>query len=210
MEILTFSVCYGIFMIYARRDKVRILAETVFKKSFKGYDTNEVDEFIISLSDKYAQNENELTDKLRALEVENERLKSEIAELRALSDQNEREHAAEIIEKQKEYDILFAEIGEKMVLADKRAADIVKNAEKEAAVILTNARRTSETEAKSIRMRAESEASKLIEETKRKCESVSAAADEFRARQNEMSQSIRETENRFADALYKLREGFSE
>ena len=182
-------------MYYVRKDKVRILAETVFKKTFKGYDTNEVDEFIISLSDKYSQNE---------------RLKSEIAQLRALSDQNERDHAVELVEKQKEYDTLCAEIGEKMVLADKRAADIIKNAEKEAELILTNARRTGETEAKAIRMRAEGEATKLIEDTKRKCESVSAAADEFRARQNEMNQSIRETENRFADALTKLREGFTE
>ncbi len=198
-------------MMYSdRRDKVRILAETVFKKTFKGYDTNEVDAFIISLSDKYSQNENELTNKLRAAEVENERLKNEISQLRASNEQNERDHAAEIIEKQKEYDILFAEIGEKMVLADKRAADIIKNAEKEAALILTDARRSSETEAKAIRMRAEGEATKLIEETRRKCESVSAAADEFRARQNEMNLSIRETENRFADALNKLREGFSE
>lgn len=197
-------------MYYVRKDKVRILAETVFKKTFKGYDTNEVDEFIISLSDKYSQNENELTDKLRAAEIENERLKSEIAQLRALSDQNERDHAVELVEKQKEYDALCAEIGEKMVLADKRAADIIKNAEKEAELILTNARRTGETEAKAIRMRAEGEATKLIEDTKRKCESVSAAADEFRARQNEMNQSIRETESRFADALTKLREGFTE
>ncbi len=186
------------------------LAETVFKKTFKGYDTNQVDEFIVSLSDKYAQNENELTDKLHAAESEIERLKKEIADMRKSNDQNERDHAAELVEKQKEYDALCAEIGEKMVIADKRAADIIKNAEKEASLILTNARRTSETEAKAIRLRAEGEASKLIEETRRKCESVSAAADEFRARQNEMSRSIRDTEDRFASALNKLREGFSE
>lgn len=185
------------------------MAETVFKKSFKGYDTQEVDEFIVALSDRYTQNENELTDRLRAAEAENERLKSEISELRAENDQSERDHAAELIEKQKEYDILCAEIGEKMVLADKRAADIIKNAEKEAELILTDARRSSENEAKAIRMRAEGEAQKLIDDTKRKCESVSAAADEFRARQNEMNQSIRETESRFADALSRLRDGFS-
>lgn len=197
-------------MYYVRKDKVIILAESVFKRVFKGYDTTEVDEFIVSLSDKYSQNENELTDKLRAAEVENERLKNEIAQLRAANDQNERDHAAELVAKQKEYEVLCAEIGEKMVLADKRASEIIKSAEKEAELIVTNARRSSETEAKAIRLRAEGEATKLIEDTKRKCESVSAAADEFRARQNEMNQSIRETETRFADALTKLREGFSE
>ena len=197
-------------MYYVRKDKVIILAESIFRRTFKGYDTTEVDEFIISLSDKYSQNENELISKLRAAEVENERLKNEIAQLRATNDQNERDYAAELVAKQKEYDVLCAEIGEKMVLADKRASDIIKSAEKEAELILTNARRSSETEAKAIRMRAEGEATKLIEDTKRKCESVSAAAEEFRARQNEMNQSIRETENRFANALTKLREGFSE
>ena len=197
-------------MYYVRKDKVIILAESIFRRTFKGYDTTEVDEFIISLSDKYSQNENELISKLRAAEVENERLKNEIAQLRATNDQNERDYAAELVAKQKEYDVLCAEIGEKMVLADKRASDIIKSAEKEAELILTNARRSSETEAKAIRMRAEGEATKLIEDTKRKCESVSAAAEEFRARQNEMNQSIRETESRFADALTKLREGFTE
>lgn len=185
------------------------LAETVFKKSFKGYDTQEVDDFIVALSDRYTQNENDLTDRLHVAEAENERLKNEIAELRKENDQSERDHAAELIEKQKEYDALCAEIGEKMVLADKRAADIIKNAEKEAELILTDARRSSENEAKAIRMRAEGEAQKLIDDTKRKCESVSAAADEFRARQNEMNKSIMETETRFADALSRLREGFS-
>ena len=33
------------------------MAETVFKKVFKGYDTAQVDEFIIAMSDKYGENE---------------------------------------------------------------------------------------------------------------------------------------------------------
>lgn len=189
---------------------MKAVAEAIFKKTFKGYDTNQVDEFLVMMSDKYTQNEAELNDKLHLVEAENERLKAELAKLREQSDENERNHAQELIDKQKEYDALCAEIGEKMVIADKRAADIIKNAEKEAELILTDARRSSENEARAIRMRAEGDAQKLIDDTRRKCDSLSAAAEEFRARQNEMNQSIRETESRFADALNRLSANFSE
>jgi cell division septum initiation protein DivIVA len=183
------------------------LAEAIFKKSFKGYDTAQVDEFIITMSDRYGNNEKEMTDRIRAAESENERLRDEINRLRAEADERERNHENELIEKQKEYDALCAEIGEKMVVADKRAAEIIKNAEKEAALILTDARRNSENEVKAIRTRAEDEAARMIEDTRRRCETLSAAAEEFRARQNEMNQSMIETENRFASALNRLREG---
>lgn len=181
------------------------LAESYFKKSLKGYDTEQVDEFIISLSDTYEQNEKELSDEINALQKENERLKNEIAIMRTSEEHVEREHEAALAAKQKEYDILYAEIGEKMVLADQRAAEIIKNAEKEANLILTHARQSSENEAKAIRERAEEDANRLIEETRRKCENISAAADELRARQQEMNRSIIETESKFTSALNKLK-----
>lgn len=186
------------------------MAETIFKKSFKGYDTAQVDEFIIAMSDKYGVNEKEMTDRIRAAETENERLRDEINRLRELATETELEHKKELADKQKQYDALCAEIGEKMVVADKRAAEIIRNAEKEAALILTDARRSGENESKAIRARAEEDAAKLIDETRRKCESLSAAAEEFRMRQNEMNQSMLETETRFTTALNRLREGIGE
>ncbi len=183
---------------------LKTLAETYFKKVFKGYDTEAVDKFIISLSDQYEQKEAELESDLRAAQTENERLSAELSELRALIESTEKEHESELLEKQKEYDELCAEIGEKMIVADTRASEIVKNAEKEAELILTQARQTGENEAKVIRMRAEEEASLLIEETRKKCEGLSAAAEEFRQRQFEMNRSMTETERRFDAALNKL------
>lgn len=183
-----------------------VLAETYFKKSFKGYDPQQVDEFIISLSDTYEKNEKELSEQIHALESETERLKGEIAELNQNAEDTLKEHQAELLEKQKEYDELCAEIGEKMVVADSRAAEIIKNAEKEAALITSLARQNSENEAKAIRLNAEAEAERIIQETRQKCESIAAAAEEFRIRQNEMTRSLSETESRFASALNKLRE----
>jgi DivIVA domain-containing protein len=189
---------------------VRALAETYFKKVFKGYDTQQVDEFITNLSDTYEQNEKSLSDRIHVLETENERLLNQISELNVIAEKTSIEHKNELIEKQAEYDTKCAEIGEKMVIADKRAAEIVRNAEKEAALILTHARQNSENEAKVIRLRAEDEASRLIDDTRRRCESLSAAAEEFRARQDEMNRSMFETEKRFGDALSRLREGLGE
>ena len=54
---------------------------------------------------------------------------------------------------------------------------------------------------------AEDDAKALIDETRRKCDDISAAAEEFRIKQEEMNRSVMETERRFGDALSKLREG---
>lgn len=185
------------------------MAETYFKTSFKGYDPKQVDEFILSLSDKYEENVKDMTEKLRALEAENTRLKLELSEARTSMEETAKAHEEALAEKQKEYDALCAEIGEKMIVADKRAGEIINNAEKEANLVIDLARRNGENEAKVIRISAEEEAAKLIEDTRRKCESLSAAAEEFRQRQDEMHRSMTETERRFGDALNKLREGIS-
>ena len=171
------------------------MAEAVFKKVFKGYDTKQVDEFIVSLSDTYAQNEQELAARLHELTNENERLRDEIAELKDELDDREREHIEELEESRRKTDELCAEIGEKMVVA-----------EKEAAIIITDAKKSSENEVRAIRARAEEEAARLIAETKRKCESITAAAEEIRARQNEVNKSLLESESRLNDALSKLSE----
>ncbi len=186
---------------------VTVLAETVFKKVFKGYDTAQVDEFIIEMSDKYGENEKELNDRIRAGESEIARLRDELNQIYTANEQREKEYREDIARIQREYDALCAEVGEKMVVADKRAAEIIKNAEKEASLILTDARKGGESEAKAIRSRAEEEANRLVEETRKRCDSVIAAAEEYRAYQNEMSKSMIETENRFAVALNRLRDG---
>lgn len=186
---------------------VTVLAETVFKRVFKGYDTAQVDEFIIEMSDKYGENEKELNDRIRAGESEIARLRDELNQIYAANEEREKEYRADIARIQREYDALCAEVGEKMVIADKRAAEIIKNAEKEANLILTDARRGGESEAKAIRSRAEEEANRLVEETRKRCDSVIAAAEEYRAYQNEMSKSMIETENRFSVALDRLRNG---
>ena len=183
------------------------MAETVFKKVFKGYDTAQVDEFIIAMSDKYGENEKELNDRIRSGEAEIAQLREELNQMYAKSEEREKEYRADVAKIQREYDALCAEVGEKMVVDDKRAAEIIKNAEKEANLILTDARRGGESEAKAIRSRAEDEASKLIEETRKKCESVVAAAEEYRAYHDEMSKSMKETENRFTVTLNRLRDG---
>lgn len=211
---LTFSPCCDILQVTViynfRKARVDILEDIVFNRTLKGYDPKQVDEFIIGLSDTYSRNEAELADKLRAAEAENERLREEVAKLKDAATMREIEHSVALADTKRESEALCTEIGEKMVNADKRASEIVRNAEKEAALIINDARRGSENEAKAIRARAEEEAARLVEETRRKCESITAAAEEFRARQNEMNKSLMESESRFNTALNKLREDIGE
>lgn len=189
---------------------VRVLAETYFKKIFKGYDPAQVDAFIISLSDKYEECEKDFAEQKRALEIENEKLRGKIQELEAQLEEAAKEHEQALIEKQKEYDALCAQIGERMIRADQRADDIIKTAETEASDLVEQARQASEYEARTTRKQAEEEAAKIIDATRKKCDSLSAAAEEFRMRQYEMSKSMSETEKRFESALDKLRADISE
>lgn len=186
---------------------VNAVAETYFKKKFKGYDPEAVDSFIVSLSDTYESNVKNYEAQLRESQAENGRLRDEISELRELIEETARAHEAELAKKQEEYEALYAEIGEKMVVADNRAAEIIRNAEKEAEFITIQAKEDVERDAKNIRARAEDDAKALIDETRRKCDDISAAAEEFRIKQEEMNRSVMETERRFGDALSKLREG---
>ena len=186
---------------------VNAVAETYFKKKFKGYDPEAVDSFIVSLSDTYESNVKNYEAQLRESQAENGRLRDEIAELREPIEETARAHEAELAKKQEEYEALYAEIGEKMVVADNRAAEIIRNAEKEAEFITIQAKEDVERDAKNIRARAEDDAKALIDETRRKCDDISAAAEEFRIKQEEMNRSVMETERRFGDALSKLREG---
>ena len=199
---------YGKVLYIFSKGWVKALAETYFKKSFRGYNPEEVDSFIISLSDTYEQNIKEHDDLLRASESENARLREEIAELQKSIETSALNYESELAKKQEEYDRLYAEIGEKMVIADNRASEIIKNAEKEAAFILAEARNNSEAEMKAVRQQAEAEASQIIDNTRLQCAEISAKAEEFRLRQDEMNKTISETEKRFGDALNKLREGF--
>ena len=155
------------------------MAETYFKKAMRGYDTKQVDAFIVELSDRYNESKREL----------------------------ESEHATERASLRSEYDALCASVGEKMVLADRRAAVIVKNAEKEAECIIRKANAEGESRARAELERARQEAEKLISETEKRIAGISAAADEFRAKQNEMDRSMNETARSLNEAMRRLRSG---
>ena len=123
------------------------MAEHYFKKVFKGYDPEQVDSFLVELSDKYTQKERALSEELNAAGQEIERLKSRVAELQDEALIAAGEHQKELDEKGREYEQLCARAGESVVNADKIASDIVDRAEKDA-----------EREAYAIRERAEREA----------------------------------------------------
>ena len=185
------------------------MAEPYFKRTFKGYDPEEVDKFIIGLSDKYASGEKEFEEQIRALKDELDSARGEIKRLEEEAEAEAERHAEELAKQKKGYEELCTQVGENMVTADRRAEAIVRAAEREAEAIKNKAKSEAEVEAKAIRRRAESEAEKLINDTSRRCEALTLAAEDFRRRQSEMQRSISETERQFGDALNRLRDGIN-
>ena len=183
------------------------MAETYFKKAMRGYDTKQVDAFIVELSDRYNESTRDLESELERARKECERRDEELNAMRANAEKAESEHATELASLRSEYDALCASVGEKMVLADRRAADIVKNAEKEAECIIRKASAEGESRARAELERARQEAEKLISETEKRIAGISAAADEFRAKQNEMDRSMNETARSLNEAMRRLRSG---
>lgn len=183
------------------------MAETYFKKTARGYDTDAVDSFIVGLSDKYEKKERENGEKLARAESELKRAERETEECRRELARLNSAHESELAEKQKEKELLCAELGEKMLTADRRAAEIIKNAEREAAFIIEKAKSDAEIDSRAKSAKANEEAKRLIEATEKKCLEISEAAEVFRKKQSEMNASLSQTERSFGDALSKLKDG---
>ena len=162
-----------------------------FSKVFKGYDPDEVNAFLVKLNDEFAQKEQaweqakkELEDRLAAAE-------REIADLRAR--QAGASAPAALEEKRREYEALCADVGARMMQADKRAEEIIKNAGREASLVTLRA--TEE---------ARADAKRLLDETRAGCAAIDAAVTAFRAQQDEIEQTLRRAEALVVDAVAAL------
>ena len=181
------------------------MAEPYFKKAFKGYDCAQVDKFIIKLSDSYTEKEKEFAERANADKIETERLKNEIARLRDEAERADGDRAVELAAQKKEYESLCAELGERMVLAEKRAAEIVRRAEREAELIKQTAQTEAENESKLVCRAAGEEAEKLVSEARAESETIrsgaEARAQELLDEAHSESEAIRRSAEEKAEGL---------
>ena len=111
------------------------MERSYFNRAFKGYDPDEVNEFILKLESEHEEKINALNNEISAL---TDKINSQSTAATANGDElSARE--AELEEKQRLYDSVCTQVGEKILSAEKVAQEIVKNAEAEAERIKANA-----------------------------------------------------------------------
>lgn len=193
------------------------MAENYFRKTVRGYDTEQVDSFIVSLSDRYTKETQEQKEQIARLTAELDRSRRETEEAKQENILSAEEHAKELDEKQKEISLLAAEVGEKMITADRRAEEIVNDAQKKADEILGSAqynadkcaREATEKANEQARItieKANEQARSIIENTEKRCADLSQAAETIRRQQADLTASLEQTGRQFDGALSKLKE----
>lgn len=170
------------------------MAEAMFAKAGRGYNREQVDAFLVELNRSFAETEAMLNSRIRELAAEladtNERLKESEAKNLAM----EKSYSARLEEKEKECAEMQAAIGQRMLVADARAEEIVSQAQQEANNLLENSRR-----------KAEHDAEKIISETRRACAVIGQAAAEFSGRMNAVTSEMRKTEALMDMALEEVK-----
>ncbi len=163
------------------------MAVAYFNKRLKGYDTDEVDTFIINLVAESEQKIKELSDASRELRMRIKELEDQI-DASATEHRSEEQHfEARIAEADAKYESLCAQMGEKMHIADERAAAIISAAQQKADDIISQAQNGAADIAAAAKAEAEAEARRIVFETRERCGAIERAAQEFERRQKEIA-----------------------
>ena len=170
------------------------MAEAMFAKAGRGYNREQVDAFLVELNRSFAETEAMLNGRIRDLAAELTDLKEKLAESESKNRAMEESYSARLEEKEKECAEMQAAIGQRMLVADARAEEIVSQARAEADAMLENSRR-----------KAEHDAERIISETRRSCAVISQAAAEFAGRMNAVTAEMRKTESLMDMALEEVK-----
>ncbi|PKM63074.1 MAG: hypothetical protein CVU97_01970 [Firmicutes bacterium HGW-Firmicutes-21] len=190
-----------------------------FTKVFKGYSPDEVEAFIIKLNTELQQKQQDFATETRKLSGEiieikqrfeetiaiNERLTEEVQRLNA-ERQNFIEQQKPSVEKitapvepiirteeNGDYKKLCERMGERLLVADVRAEEIVKTAQREAKDILAKA--TDE---------AGEEINRLVEEASKRAESVYKAIDEYEKKQVFINAGLEQARKHIYEAIAEV------
>lgn len=163
------------------------MAVAYFNKRFKGYDTKEVDEFIVGLVADSEQKIKECGDVARELRSRIKELEDLLVSERSAHCDTKRSLEARIAEADGKYASLCAQLGEKMHVADERAAAIVDAAKQKANDIISEAESRADSITSKAKADSEAEATRIISDTRERCAAIERAAEAFERRQREIS-----------------------
>lgn len=170
----------------------------VFTEAKKGYDKEEVNNFIKQINEANEAKLAEKDEKIKSLENEIKRLTKKCEAVK--NDSKEEDSKESKIESdenleaaKKKYEKLCTDMGEKLLLAEVKASEVIEEAEKKAEKIVADAR-----------IDANDQIEKILEDAKASCDGIKKAVSEYSAKEREILALLNTTEETFKLALERI------
>ena len=160
----------------------------VFTESKKGYDKDEVNNFIKQLNETTEARISEKDAKIKELEDEIKRLtkKCDVAPTTPAAETP----AEDSSESKKKYERLCADMGEKLLLAEVKASEIIDDANNKAEKIMIDAR-----------VSANEKVEEILKDANLKADGIRKAVAEYSEKEKEIMALLNTTEETFRKAL---------
>lgn len=162
----------------------------VFTESKKGYDKDEVNNFIKQQNEANEAKLAEKDKKIKSLEDEIKKL-SKKADSTPEVPQTSKDD--ELEEAKKKYERLCSDMGEKLLLAEVKASEVVEEANKKAELIIAEAR-----------IKANDQVAKILEDSEKTAEGIKKAIADYSSMGKEIMALLNTTEETFKAALDKI------
>lgn len=166
----------------------------VFTESKKGYDKDEVNNFIKQLNEATEAKLAEKDERIKELENEIKLLskKAESTEVEEKAE-NTADANEELEKMKKKYERLCTDMGEKLLLAEVKASEVIDEANEKAEKIVADAR-----------INANKEVEEILEDAKLSAEGIKKAVAEYSAKEREIMALLHTTEETFNIALKRI------
>ena len=163
----------------------------VFTESKKGYDKEEVNAFIKQLNETTEAKLIEKDSKIKELENEIKRLSKKMTSTEQTFEKEVTDEELEAAKKK--YERLCADMGEKLLLAEVKATEIIDEANTKAEKIVADAR-----------LDANKQVEEILKDAKLSSEGIKKAVSEYSAMEREIMALLHTTEETFNIALERI------
>ncbi len=162
----------------------------VFTESKKGYDKDEVNNFIKQQNEAHEATLAEKNKRIKELEDEVRKLSQNASAPAAPVEAPAGEDLEEI---KKKYERLCADMGEKLLLAEVKASEVIDEANKKADLIIAEAR-----------IKANDQVAAILEDAEKSSEGIKKAIADYSAMGKEITALLNTTEETFKKALERI------
>lgn len=165
----------------------------VFTESKKGYNKDEVNNFIKQQNEANEAKLAEKDRKIKSLEDEIKKLSKNADSAPAKVEAPATAENTDLEEAKKRYERLCSDMGEKLLLAEVKASEVIEEANKKAEAIIAEAR-----------IAANEQVKKILEDSEKNAEGIKKAIAEYSAKEKEILALLNTTEETFKKALEKI------